>query len=91
MKCLSEGFDAWTGHREEMLRVMYLPEDVRARSFTVEEVMHYNLGADSWPTAQAVILQLHAIPGASINWTQLLVSPGSFQAGLRDKLWVFAF
>ena len=74
-----------------MLRVMYLPEDVRARSVTVEEVMHNNLGADSWPTAQAAILQLHAIPGASINWTKLLVSPGSFQAGLRDKLWVFAF
>ena len=74
-----------------MLRVMYLPEDVRARSVTVEEVMHNNLGADSWPTAQAVILQLHAIPGASINWTQLLVSPRSFQAGLRDKLSVFVF
>ena len=74
-----------------MLRVMYLPEDVRARSVTVEEVMHNNLGADSWPTAQVVILQLHAIPGASMNRTQLLVSHGSLQAGLRGKLWVFVF
>ena len=63
-----------------MLRVMYLPEDVRARSVTVEEVMHNNLGADSWPTAQVVILQLHAIPGASMNRTQLLVSHGSLQS-----------
>ena len=58
---------------------------------TVEEVMHNNLGADSWPTAQVVILQLHAIPGASMNRTQLLVSHGSLQAGLRGKLWVFVF
>ena len=64
-----------------MLRIMYLPDDAHARVITVEEIMHYNLGADSWPTAEVVVLQLHAIPGASMNWTQLLVSPGSFEAG----------
>ena len=41
-----------------MLRVMYLPDDVRARVITVEEIMHYNLGAESWPTAEVVMLQL---------------------------------
>ena len=79
------------GHREDMLRVMYLPDDVRARAITVEEIMHYNLGADSWPTAEVVLLQLHAISGASMDWTQLLVSPRSFEAGFWGKLWLLVF
>ena len=79
------------GRREDMLRIMYLPDDAHARVITVEEIMHYNLGADSWPTAEVVVLQLHAIPGASMNWTQLLVSPGSFEAGVWGKLWVVVF
>lgn len=66
-----------------------LPGDVCARAVTVEEVMHKNTGNDSWPTAEAVILQLHAFPGASMNWTQLLVSPGTFQAGTWGKFLVF--
>ena len=44
---------------------MYLPEDFQERAVTVEEVMRANFKDDTWPTAEVVILQMHALRGAS--------------------------
>jgi len=63
-----------------------LPGDVSERAVTVEEVMQKNLGHGSWPTAQVVILQMHAFAGASMNWSQLLISPVVLQAGVHGNV-----
>ena len=63
-----------------------LPVDVSERAVTVEEVMHKNLRHGSWPTAEVVILQMHQFPRASMNWSQLLISPVILQACVRGNV-----
>ena len=73
------------GMREAELRVMYLPEDFQERAVTVEEVMRANFKDDTWPTAEVVILQMHALRGASMNWNSSPIVAQIPEAGICEK------
>ena len=75
------------GQPEEQIRLMVdLPGDVSERAVTVEAVMQKNLGNGTWPTAEVVILQKSQLPGLSMNWSQLLISPFVREAGAHGNV-----